>query len=320
MFSKVFHIVHSLQYLKLKTWDQDAAHNDKRRSCKENNNDGKKKKKTKTSKVKIAITIATRKWQLALKTDWLTHTSTFAPVFLWLFIGKNNAPKTKTKKITLMSRSSQQGQAKPSRDMNHRDSHAMSTRGAAHCSHSAAYQQQQQRRHLFAVWGRGDTGAPITRHYLTVPYTMRLALGSSRRRWLIRYAIRGGQLVGGSQAKRQNMRGSMLTTRTRLISSFVSVPLSLTLPLSSFCLFSLAACPVWIRFSVLWLYFGFVFVVSFFFLLFCLCLVCLRPCLRFYLFLFMRIHFCLFHCTAQSSFVCFIKLGMQKFFNQLLQQ
>lgn len=156
---------------------------------------------------------------------------------------------------------SQRGQkAKPSRDMNHRDSqrdsHAMSTRGALFTFSSLSAAPAPKRWWERGVEGGGDeeTVFPITRHYRNVPYT-RVVGFELPRRWLIREVNRGGQLVGRTKWGGVWQRGRQLADDmdARLI-CISSLSLSPSLPLT------LAACPVWIRFSYFFCDFFYVFV------------------------------------------------------------
>lgn len=134
-----------------------------------------------TSQTEIAITIATRKYGRACSINSQTDTVSF-PLLIHGEKCKKERKKTK-KNHANESMQSQRGQkAKPSRDMNHRDSHReipMPCQRVAHCSHSVAYQQRQ---HLNGVgrggyrgkWREVETVFPITRHYRNVPYTRRV--------------------------------------------------------------------------------------------------------------------------------------------------
>lgn len=132
------------------------------------------------SKTEIAITIATRKYGRACSINSLTDTVSF-PLLIHGEKCKKERKKTK-KNHANESMQSQRGQkAKPSRDMNHRDSqrdsHAMSTRGALFTFSRLSAAPAPKRCREGGVRGKRrevETVFPITRHYRNVPYTRRV--------------------------------------------------------------------------------------------------------------------------------------------------
>lgn len=206
---------------------------------------------------------------------------------------KENKKKKAKKNHANESMQSQRGQnVKPSRDMNHRDSqrdsHAMSTRGALFTFSRLSAAPAPKR-----WWERGVEGRDSVPHYATLSQCpiyascrVRVASTLTDKRSKPWGAVSREIEVGG-----ETQRGSLLTTWTRALS--VSPPsLSPSLPLT------LAACPVWIRFSsfFLWL-FLFLFC---FLLLPCLsgsaCLLFISYFMRIRAFLFIPLHSAVLFC------------------------